>query len=706
MKKGCTFMNARLVAIALGTIIVVKGLGQTPQIDSLKQALAASSNDTARVELLMNLANEEYQAHPDVAFDYSEKAFRLASKANYHSGIADAHGWLAYLELNNRSNVEEAREHYVQALVLWTELAKRISSDHGLDSIQVYQGLSHSIINIGYVDELELDFPSALKNYERGIDLGERYGLHEHVAACYMNIGKICKYQGDLPKALKSYDMASGIARRHGLKQLEAYSMTATGTLWEDNGYLTKAWDHYTKALGIHRQLGDVVASASCLNNLGSVEQELGNWSTALLYYDSAAVLALEVGALRSYCTYVNNMGSALSFLGRDAEAILKYEEALRIALDKQISQLPAMAMNNIAGSYLKLERVPLALSYAERAYRLALDDGILLQQQRSAELLSKIYARVGRVHEAYNMRVLNMLLSDSLQGGKVDRLIARSVMAEEIRMEHYGDSISRANASMMSEQEKSVATAQTARLRATSMAIGSIGTLLITAGGAAFALDRRRRKHRYARRAAHLQTQVWRSQVNPQFIHTALQNINDYVQANERDLASSFLTRFARLMRAVLENARKDEVKLASDLTVMRDYLELEKVRMKDGFQYAIEVDPAIDTEEVMVPPMLLQPFAEEAIWKRLANSESPGHLVVRVRQQGTALVLSLEDDAVMTSVTAHAGVPDEYEGTTITRSRLELLAKQEGRPASVQVVPIAKGQRVELIMPILNAA
>ncbi len=679
--------------------------GQSSQIDSLKSALAEASNDTARVELLMNLANAEYQSHPDVAFDYSEKALHLATKANYHSGIADAHGWLAYLELNNRSHTAKAREHYVQALSLWTELAKRVGADPRLDSIQVYAGLSHSIINIGYVDELELNFSSALENYERGIDLGKKYGLHEHVASCYMNIGNIRKYQGDLPRALKNYELASELGRQHGLQSIEGLSLTATGTLWEDTGYLLEAKQLYSRALGIHRQQGDVIYVAACLNNLGSVAQGSENWNDAILYYDSAAVLALGVGALRSYCTYVNNGGSALSFLGKDDAAILKYEEALRLALENKISQLPALLLNNLARSYLKLGRTLHALQIAERAYRLAIEDGILLEQERSAELLSRIYVQVGRDHEAYDMSVLHMLLSNSLQGDKVHKLAARSVMKEEIRLEGLQDSLSRANESAASEREASFASVKAVRERTTSFTIAGIGLLLVGGGVVAVALDRRRRKHCHTRQTAQLQARAWRAQVNPHFIHTALQNINAYVQANERDLASSFLIRFARLMRAVLENARKDEVSLAEDLGVLRDYLELERLRLGGQLEYRLDVEPDIELEEIMVPPMLLQPYVEQVIWNHMGLHDNTGLLHIRVQRQLGNIVLTLQDNLPYDTVNQQAA-PDRSNGTDITEARLALLMKQGGKRASVKVLPLPDGQRVELTLPLREAA
>ncbi|MBK8498696.1 MAG: histidine kinase [Flavobacteriales bacterium] len=138
-------------------------------------------------------------------------------------------------------------------------------------------------------------------------------------------------------------------------------------------------------------------------------------------------------------------------------------------------------------------------------------------------------------------------------------------------------------------------------------------------------------------RDAARMQAQVLRTQMNPHFIFNALNSINNYVHENERDLASGFLTKFARLMRLVLENSRYNEVPLNQDLEALRLYMDLERARTNNKFDYAIEVDPAIDQESAMVLPLVLQPFVENAIWHGLSRKEGKGHLVLCVKRGGT---------------------------------------------------------------------
>ncbi|MBK6543645.1 MAG: histidine kinase [Flavobacteriales bacterium] len=102
---------------------------------------------------------------------------------------------------------------------------------------------------------------------------------------------------------------------------------------------------------------------------------------------------------------------------------------------------------------------------------------------------------------------------------------------------------------------------------------------------------------------------------MNPHFIFNALNSINAFVQRNDPDRAGSFVTKFARVMRSVLENSRHAEVSLSEDLEALRGYMDLERMRMDKKFDFTVEVDPALDPEEVMVPPLVVQPFVENAI-------------------------------------------------------------------------------------------
>ncbi|MBK6829408.1 MAG: histidine kinase [Flavobacteriales bacterium] len=152
--------------------------------------------------------------------------------------------------------------------------------------------------------------------------------------------------------------------------------------------------------------------------------------------------------------------------------------------------------------------------------------------------------------------------------------------------------------------------------------------------------------------------------------------------------MASSFLTKFARLMRLVLENSRHNEVPLAQDLETLRLYMELEQSRMNGKFEFSIEVDPGIDQEAMLVPPLVMQPFVENAIWHGISRKEGMGHIKLSVSKTDERLVMMIEDDGVGRQPCGgkepHDGSsPKTSLGTAITRDRLALLGKQRGGEA-----------------------
>jgi len=243
------------------------------------------------------------------------------------------------------------------------------------------------------------------------------------------------------------------------------------------------------------------------------------------------------------------------------------------------------------------------------------------------------------------------------------------------------------------------------------------IGIALFLGAGVVALIDRKRRMARFDKEAAQLETQALRSQMNPHFIFNALNSINAYVQKNEPDKAASFLSRFARLMRLVLENSRQSEVPLKDDLDALDAYLHLERARSGEKFDYRIEVAGDLDPEDVMVPPLVAQPFVENAIWHGMSGKTEKGMIKLSVSRKGDQLLFAIEDDGVGRSSPkrmASMGEQDPHDaptkktslGTAITKARLDLVRQQKGKAAGFRYVDLEQGTRVELTLPFSTAA
>jgi LytS/YehU family sensor histidine kinase len=166
---------------------------------------------------------------------------------------------------------------------------------------------------------------------------------------------------------------------------------------------------------------------------------------------------------------------------------------------------------------------------------------------------------------------------------------------------------------------------------------------------------------------------------MNPHFIFNCLSSINSFVLENKTDTASDYLTRFSKLIRTVLGNSKRDLISLEDELEMLRLYLEMEMLRFKNAFTYCIEMEKNIDPTEIYIPPLLLQPFAENAIWHGLMHKEGPGRLDIRIYVKDHILTCVITDDGVGRSfaMSLRGGPAGKRKsmGLQITGQRIDLI-------------------------------
>lgn len=144
------------------------------------------------------------------------------------------------------------------------------------------------------------------------------------------------------------------------------------------------------------------------------------------------------------------------------------------------------------------------------------------------------------------------------------------------------------------------------------------------------------------------LEQKLLRLQMNPHFIFNALSNILNLINRNSNETAAKYLTRFSKLLRNTLEGSRKDTIKLDAEIEGLANYLELQKLRFGDKFDFQIDVDDSIDTESTSIPPLLVQPFIENAIEHGIHHKKIKGHVYLRFMADKKQVICEVEDDGV----------------------------------------------------------
>jgi len=214
---------------------------------------------------------------------------------------------------------------------------------------------------------------------------------------------------------------------------------------------------------------------------------------------------------------------------------------------------------------------------------------------------------------------------------------------------------------------------------------------------------NKQKKEQAYHRKIKEAEMQTLRSQMNPHFLFNTLNSINSFIILNKTEDASSYLTTFSKLMRSILENSKHEMISLQKELQTLKLYLELESVRLEHSFDYQYDIDPKIDTGYIRIPPLIIQPFTENAIWHGLRNKQGKGLLIIRVRQpDNETLQIIIKDDGIGREASRKLKKDQTHHksyGIEITAERLLMLDLKNsvkitdlydhyGMPAGTQVI------------------
>lgn len=193
----------------------------------------------------------------------------------------------------------------------------------------------------------------------------------------------------------------------------------------------------------------------------------------------------------------------------------------------------------------------------------------------------------------------------------------------------------------------------------------------------------------------AEAEMQALRAQMNPHFIFNCLNSINRYIVKSDQATASLYLTRFAKLIRLILDNSHNKNVLLSNELEALRLYIEMESLRFDNKFTYQISVDPAVPADSLEIPPLIIQPYIENAIWHGLLHKTEGGHLSVHLSiSSGNILQCVIEDNGVgrekAKELKSKSATTRKSLGMELTENRLLLLNQYAEVHSSVEIIDL----------------
>lgn len=216
-----------------------------------------------------------------------------------------------------------------------------------------------------------------------------------------------------------------------------------------------------------------------------------------------------------------------------------------------------------------------------------------------------------------------------------------------------------------------------------------------------------------FEKKLAETEMAALRAQMNPHFIFNCLNSIKLYTLENDAETASDYLTKFSRLIRLVLENSKSEKVFLSREIETLRLYIELEMMRFKDKLTYEMTIASSVDEQYLEVPPLLLQPYIENAIWHGLMHKKEGGKVTIQFIQPAEHLLeVVITDNGIgrekAAALKSKASNRHKSFGINMTQERLQVINQLYDIETKVTIIDlydvaqVPTGTRVIILIPV----
>ena len=520
--------------------------------------------------------------------------------------------------------------------------------------IKDYKEAIESYLKLG-TNNLDLgNYAEALKYYILALETAEKYNHKEKIAKIYSNIGIVHYYNDKVDKALRNFQFALKINLENGKKADAVRNYLGIGAMYDHLKNYDEAIKYHLKALTLAKEINDKIKISDAHNNLALTYFKIEKYDEALKYGLVHLKMNEEIGSIADIGSSYNTMGKIYFGLKKYDDADIYLKKALEIAkktgsLFQLNDSYKFLVINDSArGNYLD------ALAH----YRMHVNARDSMFNKESTEKMLQTQIKYDFDKKAASLKA-KQDLKDALT-------------KEEIQKERF--------------------------LKITIVIVAALLVLIML-----LIINRRKAKH--SLQVNKLENKTLRSQLNPHFIFNALASIQKYMNEHP-ELAENYLAKFGKLMREVLENSEKDYITLEGEFAMLKNYMDLEKLRISNGFDYEFIIAENTDVDEIQIPPLLLQPIIENAIWHGVANGNSNGNIFISIALKDDVLFIEIENKnesyAANGKVSEDGVAKRKSFGIQIVKERLALLSKEKRKNSNLEMIPTQHGMKVKILLPV----
>lgn len=641
-----------LLLMFLGFFLICKpGFSQTSQIDSLKRLLLNVKGEE-KVQVLAHLGGNYLRIDPNQTIYYASQALQLSDKIKFERGKAISYNILGTAN-GNLGDFKKSLDYFKKASVSFEKIGE-------LKSLAVLSN------NIGIIYKSLGDYSTSIKYYQKALNVFKKLNASDGMALTLGNIGIVYYKWGKYHEALENYFAAIEIYKNIGDQVKQASLYLNIGESYAKLGDIKLARENYEKSLDLSRIASDNKGLLVAYNMLGDLDKNSGKLKSATGYYMRSFDISNKIGDKPSMAYSSIKLGETFTDLKLYAKAYPYLQKGLQLADTTQAIDLIKDACFSLSEYYKSSGNYEKALEYYMRFT--AIKDSVFNRESRKE--ITEMQTKYETEKKEQKIQILTK-----------DKKIQQLKIVQQRNRLYY----------ILSFVFLMILTAY----------------LLFTR----YKLKQKNFRTELERKNIEIEQRLLRTQMNPHFIFNSLNSINSFITSNNPATAQSFLTKFAKLMRYILDNSRKSVVPVEDEMNTLQLNLELEQLRFGNRFDFNIEVDELIDIENTYITPMLIQPFVENAIIHGVANKEGQGLIEVKLKIEGNAMHCVIQDNGIgrekAMELKNQSGIARHKSlGMQVTRERLELL-KEKSVDVSLDFSDLrdpsgnASGTRIDLRIP-----
>lgn len=661
-----------LIFILIVGLLALPVLQVSAQKDSTYTAISKLPDSDKKIFKWINAANNISESNPSKAVDYIEEALKLSLKLDNIRGEAYCYNSLGGLQFT-MGNYSKSVKYYKSALTLF----------EGFENTEI--GYYSSLKNIGASYEKLEEFETAITYYNKFLKLAKKKNEEDDIIFA-----------------------TNGLARCN--KALQNYGDSEV---------------YYQQAYSFEQQRNNPLGMINASNNLGNFYEEVNDSVSAFNYFDTS--LAVAKNATTTLCA--DSVGVVTTFNGSTDLTMqatnIYFTNAdnyygNRGMVDQQIQvQQQAIEYNEVNNNPVEVNKANLqlgklnlqkrnnkeAIEYLRNSINLSEELGQLEAKEEALQAITQAYQEEGDYEQALLAYQELVKLQDSIQKEKNKQALLASNLSLELEQKDEQIELMLENETLKEEAysldiEKREAENQNKLY----IIYALIGILLIMTTAAILVI---RSNQKRAKTNMLLELKSLRTQMNPHFIFNSLNSVNSFISKNDDRSANKYLSRFSQLMRLVLENSKHDFVPLESELKIIELYMELEHLRFLDKFDYELNIESSINIDNIEIPPMLVQPYIENAVWHGLRYLENKGSLIVNVKQNNDLLTWTITDNGIGRKASAEMKTKNQKLGQSTgmknIEQRLEILNKMHATQMKTSIIDLPDGgTKVVLEIPI----